>query len=220
MSGAASCSDALRLLKKKSIPARAINSSPTVAPPPPPPLPMDENSRAEIGVFLPPTISEERTRVRSVLRWGCDECGRECVPIRDESRCMCGHRLREHVKPEEGKNKTSAVGPTLSCKNRNCKCKSFFYIVAEGAWILRCRCKHKHVEHDPVTHACTKPTCECSKFSSPWVCNCNHPWTSHSQAVVQKEVRTIAGMMMGSDEGGLASDVNRWDELKRGDWET
>jgi hypothetical protein len=38
--------------------------------------------------------------------------------------------------------------------------------------------------------------------------------------VVQKEVRTIAGMMMGCDEGGLASDVNRWDELKRGDWET
>ena len=82
------------------------------------------------------------------------------------------------------------------------------------------RCKHKHTEHDPVTHACTKPKCDCSKFNSPWVCNCDHPWSRHSQTVVTKEIKTLEEMMMGCEIEGLASDVNRWDELQRGDWET
>lgn len=30
-----------------------------------------------------------------------------------------------------------------SCAGKGCTCRGFFYIVAEGAWILRCRCKHK-----------------------------------------------------------------------------
>mgnify|MGYP007114749711 CR=1 FL=1 len=26
------------------------------------------------------------------------------------------------------------------------------------------RCKHKHIEHDPATHACSKPACQCQQF--------------------------------------------------------
>eukprot|EP00959_Pyramimonas_sp_CCMP1952_P276817 5786654-Pyramimonas_sp.AAC.1 len=146
MADVPSRSDALRLLKQKSqskrAPAQAedwpVRGSSAVAPPPPPPL--DEPMIATRGLVLPPKGGdvEGAKRYRNVLRWGCEEGGRECVPVRDESRCLCGHRLREHVKPEDAE-KGSAAGPTLSCKNRNCKCKKFFYIVAEGAWILRCR---------------------------------------------------------------------------------
>ncbi|KAK3241162.1 hypothetical protein CYMTET_49051 [Cymbomonas tetramitiformis] len=78
--------------------------------------------------------------------------------------------------------------------------------------------QHKHIEHDPVTHACSKPKCDCSKFDSPWVCNCNHPWSRHSQTVVNKEVRTLADMMSGISDESIMPDVNRWDQLERGDW--
>lgn len=74
------------------------------------------------------------------------------------------------------------------CRNKSCNCESFFYIVAEGAWILRCRCKHKHIDHDPNTHQCKKPNCACEGFLSPWVCNCNHPWSDHRQKLITKEV--------------------------------
>lgn len=54
----------------------------------------------------------------------------------------------------------------FACTSAKCTCKKFFYIVAEGAWILRCRCKHKHIEHDPsgTPFKCSKPKCGCSGF--------------------------------------------------------
>ena len=67
------------------------------------------------------------------------------------------------------------------CNHAKCKCKSFFFIPAEGSWVLRCRCKHRHTDHDPQTHACCKTGCQCAMFHSPWVCNCNHPWSHHKQ---------------------------------------
>lgn len=75
------------------------------------------------------------------------------------------------------------------CKKNNCECKSFFYIVAEGSWILRCRCKHKHIDHHPVTYQCKK--CKCENFDSPWVCNCNHPWINHETTKIIKKVMVI-----------------------------
>lgn len=75
------------------------------------------------------------------------------------------------------------------CGARGCSCPAFFIIVAEGAWVLCCRCKHKHTEHEPGgRHACAKAGCACAAFDSPWVCNCNHPWAQHVQRVVEKQV--------------------------------
>jgi hypothetical protein len=76
------------------------------------------------------------------------------------------------------------------CKDAKCKCVEFFYIVAEGSWILRCRCKHKHIEHDSSkkSHPCTKAKCNCDGFDSPWVCNCNHEWALHEQRVFEREI--------------------------------
>lgn len=154
-----------------------------------------------------------------LFSWVCSSCQRECVPIRSESRCLCGHRLKEHNKPTP----TSAC----RCNHAKCPCKSFFFIPAEGSWILRCRCKHRHTDHDPHTHACSKSSCVCSMFCSPWVCNCNHAWSHHKQVMVTKQVPTVEGLLAGtklSDANVLAEllhpeaglDVNRWDLINRG----
>ena len=141
--------------------------------------------------------------------WTCNHCKRECIPVRGESRCLCGHRYKEH----KGKN--------FSCSHPGCKCRKFFFVVAEGAWILRCRCKHKHIDHDPVTLKCKKRNCKaCTGFDSPWVCNCGHPWSEHTQGTKVRKIVVVDGKeipasmfaaMMGSDEdgaGGIAPEIN------------
>ncbi|GIL93081.1 hypothetical protein Vretifemale_20509 [Volvox reticuliferus] len=155
------------------------------------------------------------TREVEAFAWVCSTCQRECVPVRSESRCLCGHRLREH---DTASSKTPS-----RCKAAKCSCRSFFFIVAEGAWVLRCRCKHKHVEHDAVTHACAKGGCSCRGFDSPWVCNCDHPWSDHRQLVQVKEVVSVRDMMGAMTlaevgTGGPAREVNDYSALKRGDF--
>ena len=92
------------------------------------------------------------------------------------SRSICGHRLKAHDCKPGGRRK---------CKERGCRCGNFFYIVAEGSWMLRCQCKHKGIEHDPNTRKCKRPNCKCNGFRSPWVCNCDHPWDRHEQREVK-----------------------------------
>lgn len=75
---------------------------------------------------------------------------------------------------------------------------------AQGAFMLRCRCKHRHTDHDPISKACARPSCACAAFDSPFVCNCNHGWAVHRQE----------GAAGGG--GGLGGEVNRWDLLQRG----
>lgn len=79
--------------------------------------------------------------------------------------------------------------------------------------MLRCRCKHKHIEHDPVSLECTKAACagKCERFDSPWVCNCNHPWSGHVQKVEVREFRSMGEMM-----AEVAPEVNDWAAIERG----
>ena len=100
-------------------------------------------------------------------------------------------------------------GRKLKCcgktAGKSCQCSGFYYIIAEGAWVIRCRCKvryrsslrhypmslptvltpmqHKHIEHDcsKKPHKCTKTNCKCGGFDSPFVCNCDHGWAKHKQ---------------------------------------
>lgn len=123
------------------------------------------------------------------------------------------------------RTRTTACGPAClppphlfpacpcSCKSPKCACRGFHYIVAEGAWILKCRCKHKHVDHDAATHACARPSCACAQFDSPWVCNCDHPWAEHTQIEVLKQ-RQQQEQQQGLMEA--VQDLNRWDLLRRG----
>eukprot|EP00667_Euglena_gracilis_P020338 EG_transcript_22000 len=119
------------------------------------------------------------------LHWKCQECLRNCVTIRPECRCLCGHRWREHQQTQ---------GRT-TCTVSRCACRNFFYIVAEGAWVLHCACKHKHTDHEPkAPHKCVKCAAKgpggCPAFASPWVCNCDHPWARHHHVWEQHEVRS------------------------------
>ena len=97
----------------------------------------------------------------------------------------------------------------LRCCSSGCSCPGFFYIFAEGAYILKCRCKHKHTDHDPKSHKCCRPNCGCIGFYSPFVCNCDHGWASHRQQAA-KHVSTS------NAANGIAPEINRWDLLRRG----
>lgn len=79
--------------------------------------------------------------------------------------------------------------------------------------MLRCQCKHKAVEHDPVTHACKRGNCRCDKFKSPWVCNCDHPWSDHYQEEVTMLYKPLTAQV---DDSNDFSEINPWQDLKRG----
>lgn len=132
-----------------------------------------------------------------------------------------GHRLKQHpATPPDDKKR----GKPFACTALKCPCQAFYYIVAEGAWILRCRCKHKHIDHDPVTFKCRKPKCICDEFDrfappqfscvltlhlcSPWVCNCAHPWSDHVQTT---EMKTFHPLQF--DLGDELGQVQRTDLL-------
>ena len=112
---------------------------------------------------------------------------------------MCGHRLRNH-------------GPALdhSCNEKKCVCKGFYYIPSEGSWMLRCRCKRKAVEHEPLKpYKSIKPPLNgviCTGFYSPWVCNCGCPWSNHTQRFEEMKISAhiiSAGVPLEMiDEGG------------------
>ena len=139
---------------------------------------------------------------KDMLIWKCNDCNHECIPIRRESRCLCGHRMKEH----------KAIGDNpYKCSARGCACSQFFFVVAEGAWVLKCRCKHKHVDHHPNESYTCRKCASCTGFDSPWVCNCGHAWSQHSQIVVTRgagdaqlqDVFTSAGKAFAVRQDGL-----------------
>ncbi|ETL85495.1 hypothetical protein L917_14960 [Phytophthora nicotianae] len=139
---------------------------------------------------LAPLPMKLKSYTKMVIQWSCDTCKRECIPVREESRCLCGHRYKEHPSSvNDPRVKSPAEFRAFACTSAKCSCRAFFYVVAEGAWILRCRCKHRHTDHDPSRKpfVCQKTKCGCQGFDSPWVCNCDHPWSAHRQHRVEKK---------------------------------
>ena len=121
-----------------------------------------------------------------------------CPPIQTNS--LCGHRLKEHA--------AAAAGARRACKNARCECAAFFFIVAEGAWTLRCRCKHRAAEHAArPPHACgrCKGAAACGGFDSPWVCNCDHAWAQHAQVEVARAAVPLAQRLGGPGLGAESS---------------
>jgi hypothetical protein len=127
--------------------------------------------------------------IRNNVQWMCRTCNNECLAITRESRCICGHRRKDHANDPIGSRNQ------LPCNTKSCICSHFFYIVGEGSWILRCNCKHKHIDHNPdkAPYSCKK--CKgCSAFDSPWVCNCGHRWNEHLQRVLSPGDRSSSSM--------------------------
>ncbi len=169
------------------------------------------NNKAINAQKQQPMITQ-KTKLKVI--WSCNECQRECIPVREQSRCLCGHRLQDHPTKRPAESDKSVLArrnrgryrkPLACCRDR-CKCEKFYYVVAEGAWILRCRCKHKSTDHDPGPgrHKCKRPRCDCSGFDSPWVCNCDHPWSAHTQRTVKQKVLIVDGMEMPMNGDGIA----------------
>ncbi|KNC46562.1 uncharacterized protein AMSG_02998 [Thecamonas trahens ATCC 50062] len=122
------------------------------------------------------------------LAWKCKTCEAECIPIGPSSNCMCNHRLRDH-----GKRGRGETARDFGCSSSRCDCKQFRYLVSSGAWKTVCSCKHKHTDHtNRPPYKCTKPRCSCVKFFSPFVCNCDHPWSHHVTAYIRKDFQSIA----------------------------
>eukprot|EP00941_MAST-03F_sp_MAST-3F-sp1_P000712 g712.t1 len=157
-----------------------------------------------------PKLTEE---FRTVVIWRCRECNKDCIPVRSESRCLCGHRLKHH--PELSSEGKRGRKRKFACTQPGCRCTQFFFVVAEGAWVLRCRCKHKHIDHDPrrKPFKCMKPGCDCVQFDSPWVCSCDHSWHEHEQLFEKKKVWLLDGIPVPRN---VALEVNNYDELMRG----
>lgn len=162
--------------------------------------PLLERGRSSSLAATSELLDKDQMVTKTMVIWECPTCQAECVPVTPESRCLCGHRLRDHAPPAE----SQALGPP--CKSGRCPCKAFFFLVAEGSWMLRCKCKHKGVEHDPVTRKCAKAGCsECPAqgFLSPWVCNCNCPWASHLQKASLGLAPCVAGScVLGGSRSG------------------
>jgi hypothetical protein len=119
-------------------------------------------------------------------RSGGDHAGSQCVCCRVKERrgvCMCGHKLAEH-------RNRSGSGPIFGCAHKKCGCRRFTYHVRIGGWCVKCSCKHKHTDHDPVSGVCSKmipgrKPCPCRAFDAAWVCNCGHQWRRHETAFVE-----------------------------------
>ena len=134
-----------------------------------------DGKRGEAKVVAVRQDGEEVTLDNVVVVWRCRDCPPEqsvCARIAAKSRCVCDHKLCEHL---------SADGFACSGARGTCLCTRFMFHVAMNGWSCRCRCKHTHREHSPRTlsRPCTKPGCGCAGFHSSWVCNCGHPWSSH-----------------------------------------
>ena len=113
-----------------------------------------------------------------IVVWRCRLCNEDssvCARVALKSRCICGHKLKEHH---------AIDGFSCSGNRGHCKCKRFKYHVSMNGWSCRCRCKHKHTDHDPRSSKfpCLREGCKCSAFLSSWICNCGHPWSEHETA--------------------------------------
>ena len=141
--------------------------------------------------------------------WECQNCKTPCFPTTAESRCICGHRLRNH----------NENGIKHGCSEKNCGCKNFFYIPSEGSWMLRCRCKRKATEHDyRKPYKSTKPPLAgviCNGFDSPWVCNCNCSFSDHKQKFEEIEpFNPLLHFNPENFEGLMTSDIKRGDLME------
>eukprot|EP00920_Eleutheroschizon_duboscqi_P043998 GHVT01104894.1.p1 GENE.GHVT01104894.1~~GHVT01104894.1.p1 ORF type:complete len:291 (+),score=1.11 GHVT01104894.1:769-1641(+) len=75
----------------------------------------------------------------------------ECMRIKPDNRCSCGHALKSH----EWYDRTQLH---CGCRCPGCSCKAFDYLPSQGSWTATCICKHLAAEHYRVAPSHRTPS--------------------------------------------------------------
>lgn len=145
------------------------------------------------------------------IAWRCPENKWDCFRVSDESKCFCGHLLKEH-------QQYTGQSVRIPCCMTSCKCNAFAFIPARpeevgefwhrkrpdfdaSTWRARCRCKHHHEEHDPsARHACKAKGCQCWMFESNFLCAaCDKHWEEHETCFDTLQSRKEKGLPYGDE---------------------
>ncbi|XP_036117045.1 protein FAM221B [Molossus molossus] len=148
------------------------------------------------------------------IGWRCPHYLWDCFRIGDESKCFCGHLLREHQIISD---------ISVPCNVSQCRCLMFCFIPSRPeevgefwlrrrttfdpkAWRAQCRCKHSHENHAATrSHPCRVKGCCCNCFESNFLCAaCDRRWEEHETFFETEETRRRGGRPHGTDT------VNIW----------
>ncbi|KAG9392113.1 hypothetical protein J8273_5092 [Carpediemonas membranifera] len=161
---------------------------------------------------------EEAKKHRAYVSWRNMNTGIDCKLIGSESKCMCGHKWKEHLAPYK-------PGAKFKCRVPGCKCCNYDYLPSTGTWVVRCLCKHTATDHDPRTKACTKRGCGCEAFYSRFTCSCGEYWEAHKTVIEGQAEREASGRAVNKDGaapagmGGLTSLTSLVDGAERQQYE-
>ncbi|KAM4877377.1 protein FAM221B isoform 2-T2 [Thomomys bottae] len=126
---------------------------------------------------------------RVYIGWRCPHYLWDCFRIGEESKCFCGHLLKEH---------RILSDMFVPCSGSQCRCLMFCFIPSRpeevgefwlkrraafdpNSWRAQCRCKHSHEEHAATgIHTCKYRGCGCKSFESNFLCAaCDRRWEEH-----------------------------------------
>ncbi|XP_032716449.1 protein FAM221B isoform X2 [Lontra canadensis] len=143
------------------------------------------------------------------IGWRCPHYLWDCFRIGDESKCFCGHLLKEHQIISD---------ISVPCNVGQCRCLMFCFIPSRPeevgefwlkrratfdpkAWRAQCRCKHSHEEHTATgSHPCRVKGCCCNCFESNFLCAaCDRRWEEHETFFETEETRRRGGRPHGAD---------------------
>ncbi|XP_037000395.2 protein FAM221B isoform X2 [Artibeus jamaicensis] len=143
------------------------------------------------------------------IGWRCPHYLWDCFRIGDESKCFCGHLLREHQIVSD---------ISVPCNVNQCRCLMFCFIPSRPeevgqfwlrrrasfdpkAWRAQCRCKHNHEDHAATgSHPCKVKGCCCNCFESNFLCAaCDRRWEEHQTFFETEETRRRGGRPHGAD---------------------
>ncbi|KAM9642238.1 LOW QUALITY PROTEIN: protein FAM221B [Trichechus inunguis] len=143
------------------------------------------------------------------IGWRCPHYLWDCFRIGDESKCFCGHLLKEHQIISD---------ISVPCGVSQCRCLMFCFIPSRPeevgefwltrratfdpkAWRAQCRCKHSHEDHTATgSHPCRHYGCCCNCFESNFLCAaCDRRWEEHETFFETKETRRRGGRPHGAD---------------------
>ncbi|XP_048204193.1 protein FAM221B [Perognathus longimembris pacificus] len=152
-------------------------------------------TREQFGAQLYHLFQWEKSEALNAIQtgvyigWRCPHYLWDCFRIGEESKCFCGHLLKEHQIISD---------VFVPCSESQCRCLMFCFIPSRPeevgefwlkrratfdpkAWRAQCRCKHNHEEHAATgTHPCKYRGCGCKSFESNFLCAaCDRRWEDH-----------------------------------------